>query len=300
MSQEALNSHQLRTKTIVLGMASFVLAVVAFVLTVDFFFFMRIHLPKFPLLNILAAGVSLLLSVVLCQITARDIKTSNVKSKAASALTLLMLIGGVMDLLVLVSVVAVVVFNKQLKNLAYGGGRIEAVYARNNLRFVYRAMRTYADDFEGRYPIANKWCDLLIEHLGANSRFVKGDLYSPLADANYYYHSTDPNKEPNAPVELMFDHNFVNSAGEHYYAYSPKLCHYAINPDCTPSSPNDVVLLFGTEAGWNQHGGPEIMKFDHLKGRKSIVLRNDGLVRFIKPKDVGKLKWKVEEPNSIE
>jgi hypothetical protein len=300
MSEMDNNLRRLRAKTCILAIASFVLALAAFVLTVDFFFFMTIHLPNFPLLNILIAGVSLLLSVILGQIAGSSIKKSKPESKAAaSPLTLLLLVAGVMNILLMVSVFAVVVFNKQLKNLAYGGGRIEAIHARINLRRVYRSMRMYARDFQGRYPAANNWCDLLIEHEESDQQFVKANLYSPLADANYYYHSTEPNKEPNAPVELLFDHNFVNWAGEHYYAYSPKLCHYAINPDCTPNSPNDVVLLFGTQAGWNQHGGPEIMKFDHLKGRRAIVLHNDGLADLISPKDVDNLKWKGEDANTV-
>ena len=29
------------------------------------------------------------------------------------------------------------------------------------------------------------------------------------------------------------------------------------------SSPGDMVLLFQTKAGWNQHGGPELLTFDN-------------------------------------
>jgi len=40
-------------------------------------------------------------------------------------------------------------------------------------------------------------------------------------------------------------------------------CHYAMNPNCKPDSLGDMVLLFETKAGWNQHGGPELFTFDN-------------------------------------
>ena len=70
-------------------------------------------------------------------------------------------------------------------------------------------------------------------------------------------------------------------------------CHYAMNPNCEPNSPNDVVLLFETKAGWNQFGGPDILTFDNHKGKGCNVLLKDlHTVRFIKPEELGTLKWK--------
>jgi len=72
-------------------------------------------------------------------------------------------------------------------------------------------------------------------------------------------------------------------------------CSYAINPNCEPNSPPDMVLLFETKGGWNQFGGPEILTTDNHDGKGCNVLFNDGRVRFVKTKDLRKLKWKVEE-----
>jgi hypothetical protein len=68
------------------------------------------------------------------------------------------------------------------------------------------------------------------------------------------------------------------------------------------------VLVFETECGkercWNRFGGAEILSFenhhmptilprkDGFYVRGCNVLFNDGTVRFIKPEEVGKLKWK--------
>ncbi|MHC4302455.1 MAG: hypothetical protein ACYS7Y_34785 [Planctomycetota bacterium] len=69
-------------------------------------------------------------------------------------------------------------------------------------------------------------------------------------------------------------------------------CHYAMNPNCKPDSPSDMVLLFETNAGWNQHGGPEIFTFDNHDPKGGCVLLNDGTVKFIRTKEqLGQLRW---------
>ncbi len=69
-------------------------------------------------------------------------------------------------------------------------------------------------------------------------------------------------------------------------------CHYAINPNCEPNSPGDMVLLFETKAGWNQHGGPELLTTENHKGKGSNVLFNNGTVKFINKDQINTLKWK--------
>jgi hypothetical protein len=54
-------------------------------------------------------------------------------------------------------------------------------------------------------------------------------------------------------------------------------------------------LLFETHAGWNQHGGPELMAFDHHEPNGCNVLLNRGKIKFITPDHVADLKWKPRE-----
>jgi hypothetical protein len=69
--------------------------------------------------------------------------------------------------------------------------------------------------------------------------------------------------------------------------------HYAMNPNCKPDSPADMVLLFETKAGWNQHGGPELFTFDNHEPKGGCVLLNDGTVKFIRTKEeLRELRWK--------
>jgi hypothetical protein len=74
-------------------------------------------------------------------------------------------------------------------------------------------------------------------------------------------------------------------------------CHYAINPNCEPNSPNDVVLLFETKDGWNQSGGFEMLTEHNHGGIGCSVLLNDGSERFIRSEEVGQLKWKADPTN---
>lgn len=72
-------------------------------------------------------------------------------------------------------------------------------------------------------------------------------------------------------------------------------CNFAINPNCSPNSPNDVVLIFETKGSWNQYGGPELLTFDNHKGKNAHILFNDGWIKFIKTEEADQLKWKPDE-----
>ena len=70
-------------------------------------------------------------------------------------------------------------------------------------------------------------------------------------------------------------------------------CHYAMNPNCKSYSPLDIVLLFETKAGWNQHGGPELFTFDNHDPKGGCVLLNDDTVKFIRTEEeLQQLRWK--------
>ena len=68
---------------------------------------------------------------------------------------------------------------------------------------------------------------------------------------------------------------------------------YAMSSRCKPNSPADMVLLFETKGGWNQHGGPELFTFDNHDPRGGCVLLNDGTVKFIRTEEeLKQLRWK--------
>ena len=118
------------------------------------------------------------------------------------------------------------------------------------------SLKIYANDFNGKYPTPEKWCDLLIEY----AEVTEKPFVCPAA------------KEGGG--------------------------HYAINPNCEPNSPPDIVLLFETKGGWNQFGGPELLFGERHIGKGCCILFNNKHTQFVEKKQFGQLKWKVEENES--
>ncbi len=138
----------------------------------------------------------------------------------------------------------------------------DSIMCRINLSMLCKSIRIYANDYDGEYPTADKWCDLLLQHAGITEKqFVCRGAFKK------------GNKKP---------------------------CHYAINPNTEPNSPEDIVLLFETNGGWNQFGGPELLTTENHKGNGCNVLFNDGSIEFVKPERLGELKWEVEKEQNAE
>jgi hypothetical protein len=108
------------------------------------------------------------------------------------------------------------------------------------------------------YPSSNTWCDS-IERTYRSFGYFKTTIPKPF---------------------------ICPSAGE-------GKCHYAMNPNCKYDSPGEMVLLFETKAGWNQHGGPEMFTFGNHDPKGGSVLLNDGTVKFIRTEEeIKALRWK--------
>jgi hypothetical protein len=143
------------------------------------------------------------------------------------------------------------------------------VQCAKNLRDLWHRLRLYhraekarrvrpSSNGEMVYPAPTKWCDAMVR------------AYRAIGMLDKY---------------LMRPH-MCPSAGH-------GKCHYAMNPKCKLDSPPDMVLLFETKGGWNQHGGPELFTFDNHEPRGGCVLLNDGTVKFIRTTDeLQRLRWK--------
>ncbi len=132
----------------------------------------------------------------------------------------------------------------------------------NRFQLYYKAEKNRTKDSSGKtdieYPIASKWCDVMFA------------AFKSIGMNDYW------NMRP----------HICPSAGE-------GKCHYSMNPNCRVDSPAEIVLLFETKAGWNQHGGPELFTFDNHDPKGGCVLLNDGTVKFIRTREeLRQLRWK--------
>jgi prepilin-type processing-associated H-X9-DG protein len=103
------------------------------------------------------------------------------------------------------------------------------------------------------------------------------------------YNDTFPT--PNKWCDLLVEHGGLSKKQFRCSGAKRGPCNYAMNPNCEPNSPEDVVLLFETKGGWNQCGGPEILTTGNHYGRCNILF-NDGHVEYVGVKRIGELKWK--------
>ena len=137
--------------------------------------------------------------------------------------------------------------------LQHGFATADQMKCSSNLSALGKSMQVYKDNFAGKYPTPDKWCDLLMKH-----------------------------------ADVSAEQFVCPSAGR-------GRCHYAMNPNCEPNSPPDMVLLFETKGGWNQVGGPEVLTTDHPKGKGCWIVFNNGFAEFVKTEKLRDLKWRPEE-----
>ena len=137
-----------------------------------------------------------------------------------------------------------------------------------NMSALSKAMLFYANDYDDNFPTPSNWCDLLIK----------------CADVS--------------PSTFCCKGASGCRGRCCYKGVSDKLCCYAMNKNVQDlharELPPDMVLLFETEPGWNQSGGPEILTTNNHQGEGCNVVFVDCHVQWIKKKDIDDLKWTPE------
>ena len=127
-----------------------------------------------------------------------------------------------------------------------------AIVCLGNLKTLGLFLHMYAVEHEGRYPPAERWCDVLVGEYGEHE------------DLNKVFRCPGDPKGP---------------------------CSYAMNPNADPNGAGDVVLLFESKPGWNQHGGPELLTMENHKGQRCSVSFVDWSGRLVKAEELDELKW---------
>lgn len=122
------------------------------------------------------------------------------------------------------------------------------------LRNLFGAMTVYHHEY-GIYPTADQWCDLVSENMKKN--------------------------EPG----YDFSHRFHCAGGE------KGSCNYAMNSNVTKGSNEEIVLIFDSFLGWNQHGQQEMINFNNHEGKGANVLFTNGKIKFIPNDKIDTLQW---------
>jgi hypothetical protein len=136
----------------------------------------------------------------------------------------------------------------------------------------------------------NHWCDTIVEHYR--------NYYTSSGDSGVKVHGF-----PDAFIAKVFTCprmqassvwvGYVREANAPSPPVDTWISDYAMNPNCHVDSPKDVVFLFESKPGWNQHGGPELFTFDNHDPRGGLVLLNGGEVKFIRTEEeLQQLRWK--------
>ena len=139
------------------------------------------------------------------------------------------------------------------------------------------------------YPDPDQWCDDIVTFL--RSRKVS---YTYLKDDPEYLRSDASIARlfacPSVHVSTVTSDARANLAKQKVLIWRSD---YAMNPHCRKDSPGDMVFLFESKPGWNQHGGPELFTFDNHDPKGGCVLLNDGTMKFIRTKEeLNQLRWK--------
>jgi hypothetical protein len=129
----------------------------------------------------------------------------------------------------------------------------------------------------------NHWCDSALEGLRDPRTNPAGMRVSFTCPSRH--RSVDANEVHPQPAD-------ANGKNEPVGA---RTSDYAMNPNSRGlrNSPKDMVFLFESKPGWNQHGGPELFTFDNHDPKGGLVLLNDGTVKFIRTEEeLKQLRWK--------
>ena len=135
-------------------------------------------------------------------------------------------------------------------------GIAQRVVCGTNLQGLSMAMMVYGNDYDGKAPTADEWCDLLIQEADVSPKSFR----CPAA--------------PEGECHYALNNNFREIGGR---------------------EPARIVAMFESRPGWNQAGGPELLTTEYHDGEGCNVAFGDGHTEFVKADRIDDLYWGPEE-----
>jgi hypothetical protein len=140
-----------------------------------------------------------------------------------------------------------------LPALAKAKVKAQTVNSINQLKQLGLAARIYANDHDGRFPSAERWCEEL---------------------------------EPVAGSPKVFKAPNDGGPGRCSYAYNEKL-----SGRNEAKIPPETVLFFEADGDWNTHGGPELLLKQPRTPGIYVIGFADGSVQQVAPARLSSLRW---------
>lgn len=145
-----------------------------------------------------------------------------------------------------------------LPALASAKQKAQQVHCMNNERQLALAVKLYSADNTNSYPTAETWCDAIQTHVGSNTKVFQCPSAAPESRCGYAY---------NASLSGLDESK--------------------VHPQ--------TVMIFESDAGWNAHGGPELLPADARHGRRTkktyLVAFADGHVEAVAADRLYSLRW---------
>ncbi len=177
----------------------------------------------------------------------------------------------------------------------------QKIQCTTNLKNLGRALIYYAKQNYHHYPPPDKWCEFLIKH----TRVTAEDLQCPAAQKGRCHYALNPNAEPISRYKdldtYLESYYYDKKVRERLSFKESMFWRDTYNAECSNKKGvlPKMVLLFETEAGWNQSGEDELLTTENHEGRGCNILFNDGRVQFVPTERLGNLRWRFEDSNSV-
>jgi hypothetical protein len=98
--------------------------------------------------------------------------------------------------------------------------------------------------------------------------------------------------EPNQWCDLLIEGGYVEKRDLTCNGDRVGPCSYAMNPNCrSPADEPNMVLIFESEPGWNQSGGPELITCENHDGDGYMIFCNQDGATFEKCGNPETLNW---------
>ncbi len=172
-----------------------------------------------------------------------------------------------------------------------------------NISGLGKAIYLYRSDYDGQYPTADKWCDLLVMNYEVKLEYLvcKGSD-AKIGESSYALNKNIAGKKSSEIPEdtvILFETNYGKNPLGRDGTLGDREWYKSLN---SLGERDDLKQLKRLEKvyklRWNQVGGPELLATENHKRKVYNFLFNDGHVESVKVERLGELKWDAEKKDS--